>query len=656
MVDFRGLMNRIPRIDSARVIRGEIPSTLGEGRILWIGRIGSFGVVTPVDGARQPMSDLEFHAAAIHTALRGQGLKTLPIVLQFALLWLSGSLSYLALRRHDPLRALAAVGLGSTLQGLAAWALLAGPGLVWPATLLAAAQAIGILVAQIDRYVELRDIIRLMVLDTGRHLPPHSVPADENSDATWQAVAALLGQYMQVKRSVFLTASMSGPQLAEAWCINCDFSAIREQRRDIRRYPYAQALRLEGPYQPSTRLFLNPEEQEIQFLVPLLAYGEVEGFWALALPSEGNHRQIEAALKSFALQIAEMLYARRIRPQPNAQSLRNQYFSSLTIWAALRTLRRHTGELDRNYRMLDALFDHLSAPSMIFNLFGHGVRQNPAMTDFLRRRALPARDLALTDLIQRMTGSTPETIQEALRRLLLHRERQIFRFDSASGHETRLALSPLALEAVSGPVDPDAPPRPFGLEGLLLEVEERIRQTSSLQNPGDPMGGEGPSDLITWTQELDRESLGSHASSAVSPAPILQGAIKQAEGLMAERSLELEQSGEPSRLLAHPQDLHQVFSSALLFIAEDARKGSVLQARWHRDDQHQHLTLANQGPGLPQAFFRSLLERDTALTTGSMRSLQASRRLLEAWQGRLEAGSDLGRGTWLTLSFLPAED
>lgn len=663
MVDFRGLLNRIPSIDSARVLRGEVPETLGTGKVIWIGRIGSASVVTPIDGARQPASDLEFHAAAIHTALRGKGMKTLPLVLQFALLWVAGGLAYLALRRHDPLRALAAVGVGSAMQGLAAWALLASPGLAWPAILLAAAQAAGILVAQIDRYVELRDIIRLMVLDTGRHLPPsHSAPADEDLNATWQAVAALLEQYMQVRRSVFLTASMSAPQLTEAWCINCDFSEIMEQRRDFRRYPYAQALRVEGPYQPSVRPFLRSVEGEIQFLVPLLAYGEVEGFWALALPSEGNHRQIEAALKSFALQIAEMLYARRIRPQPSAQSLRNQYFSSLTIWAALRTLRRHTGELDRNYRMLDALFDHLSAPSMIFNLFGHGVRQNPAMTAFLLRHAIPGRDLTLTSLIQRMTGSDPGTIQEALRRLLLHRERQVFRVGGSRGQEIRLTLSPLALETGSGSVDHDAPPRPFGLEGLLLEVEGRARfqETDGLQSPGDPTGGKEPSDLITWAQELEREPLqvsgGSHQPGPVSPTPVFQGALKHAERLMAERGLTLEQTGEPSRILAHPRDLYQVFRSALLFIAEDARKGSVIQVRWHQDGRHQLLTLTSQGPGLPQASFHSLLERDSALTTESLRSLQSSRRLLETWQGGLEAGSDLGRGTWLSMSFLPAED
>lgn len=689
-VDFRDLQNRIPRVEANRILAGEVPTALAGGKTLIIGRINASSVTTPLDGARSPVTDLEFHAAALNTLLHGRGLISLPMPLTFFLSALAAGLSYLRVRRRDPLRMIPMALLCVALQFGLGWGLLAGPGILWPAFPLLAAHALGMAISQADCFMEFRDALRLLVLDSGRHLSaPHRTAQEADSETDWGFIGPLLEQFLQVKRSVFLTRSGPGQGLAGEWALHCDFSAIREPRRDVRRDPFAQALKAGGPIRCADRDFLVPEPGEIQYLVPLTAYGDIEGFWAVALPAGGDPHGTGETLKAFALQIAEMLHARRIRTRKDVRQLRDEYYSSLTVWAALGAVQLHTGELDRNFRILDALFDHLSTPFLIYDLSGRVVRKNPAMQSLLAVRNVQGERASILELVHTLTGADREGIQFALRQVLLHRESQAFFSDPRGAAPLRVTLKPLAQETGIKAGPSDLALRPFGLEGLVLEVEDRPRvpQSEAIPAPMPPpalgiyeaplLSGDSiqvlpaspktlPEELRClddWTHEIEHQlellfSAAPHARLNALHAPeeadageAFRSALKRLDGLFSTRRIQVHTEGGPTGLpvTANSGDLPKVFSSVLNLLAEDARQDSVLHSAWGRQGGFLVLTLANEGHGLPRGVFQSVLDREGALETASLRSLMVSSRLLKSWGGRLESQSEFGQGTRVSL-------
>lgn len=670
-IDFRGLHNRLPKIEAARVLRGEMPDSLVRGKILLIGRVGTGSVVTPLDGARYPVTDLDFHAAALNTLVHGHGLRVLPGVLTFGLLILTATLFYLWLRTRDPLRAASIAILGTLLQACLAWALLEGTGTLWPAFPLVFVQLGAIAVAQLDRFVEMRDLLRLLVLDSGRHIPAVAkIDPEADPETYWGFIGTFLEQFLQVKRSVFLTRFNQDPRVAEVWAFRCDFSAIREQRRDYRREPYAKALKAAGPWISKSRPVLHPEPDEIQFLVPLVAYGDVEGFWAVSVPDHADLRAMEAALKAFSLQIAEMLHARRNQTRKNAQQLRDEYYSSLSAWSALRAVQRHTGELDRNYRMLDALFGRLSTPTAIYDLFGRVVRRNEAMAAFLAREDIPAEGVSLLELVHTLTGAERQEIQAALRQALLHRESQTFRSGGSSALPIRVTIQPLALDAESEVLPEDEPLRPFGLEGLVLELEEQPSASTVDLDTFRPEqawklvheGKLGLRELLDWTREMEHEQVirMAHRPDRADAYAAFQGALQHVDSFLLTRRLEVQAQGVPvaAHVTANDKDLAQVLGSVLYFLAEDARKDSILRATWKEEPGFQVLDIENEGHGMPQDAFQALMDKEGFLETASLRGLVASRRLLETWGGAMEAESEFGRGSRIRIRLrtLGAED
>jgi hypothetical protein len=643
-IDVRGLQGRLPRVEARRLLGGEISASLADGKVVWIARPTGREVTTPIDGARVPVTELEFHAAALDTVLRDSELALPPRLLTFGLLLLAGALSFAGLRNGDLGRAILVTLVAGVAQGLVAWLLLAWPGLLWPAVPLATAQAFGIMLAQLDRSREHRELLRLMVLDSGRHLPLLHEPSQEaDFGAYWSFIGSFLDQFLQVGRCVFLLRAGEEPRVSDAWAFRCDLSAIRERRRDFRREPYAQTLRTGGPVHLTDRLLLHPEPGEVQYLVPLIAYGHAEGFWAVGLPEQADYRDAETTLKAFGSQIAELLHARRSLSRTPSRELRKDYFVSLSTWAALRTLQRQTGELDRNYRILDALFATHSTPTLIFDLFGRVSRVNEPMTSLLSRRDIPLAGLALVDFLTTITGSGREEIRAALRTALLRGESQTFRVGGGDRVPCRVLLRPLALET-EAEVGPEAiVVRPFGLEGLVVEVHEGPESAAGDVAPAPahqkPLRGKALLQrLEEWTQELERGLLASPGSSRTGEQADLAEAL--------EIALEVRQEGRAGRelVVASPKDLPQVLASVLRLLGEDAEKDSALAADFGDEDDMRVLTLTNRGVGLPAETFQALLRRDRPLETASLRSLLAAWKLVEAWGGRMEAASEFGQG------------
>lgn len=655
-IDFRGLQGRLPRIEARRLLAGEVSASLADGKVVWIARPSGREVTTPIDGARVPVPDLELHAAALDTLLRGPGLAVPPRLLAFGLLVLAGAFSFARLRNSDLGRAVLAALLAGVAQGLIAWLLLAGPGVLWPAVPLAAAQALGILAAQVDRSREHRELLRVMVLDSGRHLPLLHQPSQEaDFGAYWSFIGSFLDQFLHVRRCVFLLRSGEEPRVSDAWAYRCDMSAIRERRRDFRREPFAQTLRTGGPVHLTGRLLLHPEPGEVQYLVPLIAYGHAEGFWAVGLPEQAEYRDAETTLKAFGSQIAEMLHARRSLARTPSRELRKDYFVSLSTWAALRTLHRQTGELDRNFRILDSLFSGHSTPTLIFDLFGRVSRVNEQMTSLLSRRDIPLAGLALVDFLMTVTGSDREEIRAALRTALLRGESQTFRVGGADRPPCRVLLRPLALET-EAEVGPEAiVVRPFGLEGLVVEVHEGPETGPADAAPAPavrkPLRGKALLQrLEEWTQELERGLAASpgvpQTGEQASLSESLEIALEETSDLLQSRRVEVRLDGLSGRdlVVASPQDLPQVLASVLRLLGEDAVKDSVIGADLEDEDGMRALTFTNRGIGLPAETFQALLRRDRPLETASLRSLTASWKLVEAWGGRMEAASEFGRG------------
>jgi hypothetical protein len=698
LIDFRDFNDRIPRVDARRVLSGGLISGMVKGRSVIIGFRPSSnapGIHTPMGGGSVSISPLEFHAAALDTLLRGKPIHDLGIYGLAVALFAFGLITFLTVFRSDLQKAVSFLIICLPLQVLLGWLSLAFLSLWWPVVSVLLVQWIMVASAQFRKAMYEKSVLGQLVLGTLVRTEHHIDPSLElEAEGYWDGVMAFVDQFLNMERAIFLERVPGDHRIAGVGAMNCRMDDIREQRRDFHREPYLSALSSGSPIIVEERLFLNPVSGEIQYLTPLVYLGDVQGFWAFGIQKDRVEElpQFEKVVKDFSLQIAEMLHHQRsVTLSGSAANHRGAYFASLNTRSAMQTLRRQIITMDQQCRIVESLFDRISTPTILYDLLGRLVRINASMSTLLIRLGKSPQGQSAVDFLTHLTRKDREAIKEDLQDLILFRKEISYTLHREKEGVFLVQVIPLVAPANSLLAESSTEPRPFGLDGIIIEMvdftefrrlqdlrqqklirmAEQIRQELGIfqMHTHPTLATESQSLMPTsgqmeeqlwrvaeWVEDFESALISRSEDDFSKPHPIevqppLMGAVKEVVRTLRRRRVEV-QVDQPDRrdlVLARPRELRLAFVHVLAYLAEDSVKDSKIHIEWGKNKGHLLIRFKNEGFGMPDERFQSLIGKGTSSELESIRNLAYANEALQRWGGRMTGRSDVGIGTQILM-------
>ena len=699
LINFNDGRDRLPKVSAARVLDDALIPELVAGRTVLIGRsadVNAPGIHAPNTYGKEPLSLLEFQGYALDTLLSGKYIHRIEPRWMFGMLLLTAFASLLIYQCVD-----VRMGGWFTLSLLVfywvvAWAQLHYLHIWIPVFELTLSQcALYLLVAR-HKVAENDGALRKLIIDGSNQFHEAAGTAHfYDSSEHWTQVITLVDQVLNLRRLIFLEKVDGDHRVREVKALNCSIDVIDERRRDYERTPYSTAIAEGGPIllqKSYLKPLENEEEEEDQYLVPLIFAGEVLGFWAFGITPEtaaASNRFLET-VAVFGNQIAEILYHRshwQEQQTKKTNPLRDLLSLEGGNQAALRV--RHLLELaQRRVSGLDAVFDSMDTAAIVYDLFGRVSHLNRRMESFMRDTEVPGYELTALDLLVRITDSDYRRARQLLREVVMENGQFHLPVSSLVGCSENFMLSVRAVACGDNQFTGDNSPAPFEISGLLFELinvsqlkgayvlkdefverfgQRMRRELGAIVLGSDLLQEKNVSirdknrtarvlrDKITAIVGLFNQArrymqvkvtgpgLGLYPVDATVPvASAMQALAGQAE----ERGVNfVTRVPEVISLVnAPPQELGRLMHSLLETLLNDAAENTAIEVAVEERDGTVSYRLKNTGFGIPNEHFQDFLFGGHEVVGEEFKDLHDAIQCVSEWQGTVAANSEVGSG------------
>ena len=693
LVDFTMEDGFIPLVKASRVLDQGLAPALVKDRIILIGeaqRPGIPGFTIPLRPA-QGISQLELQGYILHSALSNR-------FLEFSGFWVTalgvlilGLLSTL-LFQWMPSHISAVFAFAMCIFiGFVQWAGVKFGTTIIPAWELIVAQLANLLaVYQLQRNREEKTLSRI-IAKTNSRLTERVQPVNFNrAEDPWKKVLSLVNQQLNIKRSIFLEKVPADHRVREIEALNCSINDISERRRDYEREPYSSALEANAPVEPFRDYFEEVEEGEIQYMVPLNFGGFVLGFWALSLiPKKNWNRQaFENNVRSFATQIAELLYHRH-HWHNRILRLETPWRKLMSVEAGLNLHRELNNTVDLLEHRLDILEDVLNGLStavIVYDVFGQVLHTNSIIEHLAQENNVAVYKLTAMELLAQSNDIPLDEARNKLRYVTLKQQTLVQSSGLFSNRGSYLLyIRPLMIKST----DSTDQVQPFQIRGILFEFADltQIQQHDEIrQDIADQyfsqmrenlaMIGYAAEDIGTSTADNKTERLESiavklqqshqltdrveeelknqiHMREQTVPTnivPIITRLIEASEEAAGGKELTFEFQPPTSDSLnfVEPKTFEQLFSALLTLLIEDATHRSVLRVSIQNPDKNTLcISLANSGGGLPQEQLEHTLASHKSyldITDDPITQVSVLANQVPVWGGEVSLQSSIGKG------------
>ncbi len=603
---FTGPPQSLPRTTLQQVQSGELIQEAVKGRVALVGPVSSrfeARVVTPLTSPRVQISELEFHAYALDTLLRGSTIRTLPRSIEVglaALAWLCTLLTVAFLRLRGAL-------LFATIAILVLVALEIAllPLIHAQLPVVAIVIVIGgttLVVLQSKSRQEARDL-RSLVTSTTASLANRWVPEAPSGDkAFWRHLLAMVDQLMPLSRSILLVRVEDSDALRVAGTLRCAAEDVAERRRTLTRSPYLQARDPDTPY-PVTG-FLSPALPDEQVLMlPLTTSERLCGYWVFSLNSSrvSLHEPLVDALRRVAFEIAEEVLeygAKRDNPKGSVEGV--------GIYRDLKRLGDNLHAIDRHVRLSEQIFRGLRTPTVVFDIFGRTIAMNERMKSVLQTAGDPSLASA-PYLLEVLCHMQPEDARHVIVGIIF--EGHQFEHTAKAG-DGRYMLRAVAL------TDPDVVSSSHAMQsarGLQIELLP-IAEAEVL-----------PDRVDLWDA--------------------LERAVGRVASLPQFESLDFEMDGarELPLITARAQPLTEALAAIMQLLAEDATLPGTVTACVDEQGDELVLALYAKGYGVPPESLEAALCGPQSPASGPLRQIRALKDAAFS-SGSFNIESELGQG------------
>lgn len=413
-VNFIGRQAELATLPAELVRRGEVPAATFAGRVVVIGMRGErfvSSVPTPVG----PLSPAEIHAHLIHAVLERSVWRQAP---GWMLVILCGALALLGYAALPRLRTLVLVGnaavwavayVAAAYIGFAYYTILLPLGL--PLGTLVFAAASGTL---LERHRAEAQLARLVA----------AAIEHRSGERVW-AVDELLERFYATSRMYLTFRSSHVTMLAAGkWHVELrglgpsTLEEVIEQRRDIRREPYASAYATRRATW-SSRPFVDPALGCKTMLIPLLAFHRLLGFWLIHVDktaelSDADRRMAQLLAGQLALALEQGRIEQNLREARQVDASSDGYMPG-----AVAMLQHHSVAVFAQRAQQDRLVEHLPTGLLTASLWGDVVTVNVVMRRLLGMAGIERPDgMALGAILVRLLGVTDEAARVILRDIM----------------------------------------------------------------------------------------------------------------------------------------------------------------------------------------------------------------------------------------------
>lgn len=610
---FAGPPAALPRVSMEQVQTGKLIPEAVQGRVALVGPVSNrfeANVVTPLTTAQVKVSELEFHAYALDTLLRGSTIRTLSVPAEVSLVALAWLLSLVVASAVRFRRAMVIATLVVLLLIILEVSLLPLVRFHFPVTAIILVVGATVLSVLQSKSRQESTHLRSLLTTTSVALANRWAPgAPSEPAAFWTHLLAMVDHLLPLTRSVLLIRQNETDQLRVEGTLRCAPDAVLERRRDTRRPPFLQAQSADGS-SPAPQFFRDPGAQEVFLMQPLKVADRPVGFWVFGIDeSRINARPaLAGAFQRVADEMAEAIVEHWAKQDtaPHADEA-----------IADRDLQRLADNLraiDRHFQLSEHIFMGLRTPTVVFDVFGRTIAMNEQMKNVFQKSG----DLALASapyVLETLCHLAPESAREALAGVVF--EGHEFEHTASCG-EDRYMLHATALLEAPGAQTPGADRTVQGLQIELL-----------------PFGPTLPSSAA--------------AADQVDVWDALERAVGRIAAMPKFESLEIEMDGERQlpAISARPQSFTEAVGAAMRLLAEDASLPGTLFVAVRLNELESRrevlISLTAKGFGIPPDALHEALTGARVPASGPLRQIRTLRDTAFR-SGSIDIQSELGQG------------
>ena len=544
---------------------------------------------------------------------------------------------------------------------------------------------------------ELQDTLLAITAKTQERVIPVSFYQSEDP---WSQIVVLVNQTLNLNRLIFLERIPGDHRVREIKALNCNIDDIHEMRRDYERTPYSTAIKAKTPIRINTekRAFLkNTEDDEEQYLVPLIFGNEVLGFWALgvSLSQLNESSAFIQHISDYGRQISELLYYRQsFQNEQHNTSLLQRYFQISTQHSTKQLLNETVEVLNHRLDSLESVFHGITSSTILYDLFGRVIQMNYQMEKFIFERQIPAYDLTALDFINRTTGMEVSKVRQIIEQIIIEQRQFTLPLITEENEEHYYILIAKPLKASSEDEFSEIQSStPFQVIGILIELNDlnELKENIAIK--------EKINEYMLYKLKNNMESL-ILSDELLSDESINKEEYDQIKNLMHEKVNEtsnminqfyqyLHSDNNMLTFEMYPIDITQIVNQVstsmtregirdnikinkpesqimILVIAEvnaikgllrlllkilidDAIESSIIGIEMQNDENNIYLKLFNEGFGMPNSEFQDYLYSEEALLSKEFVKLKSYMQVVKKWGGEIQAQSNIGEGISFTL-------
>lgn len=508
-----------------------------------------------------------------------------------------------------------------------------------------------------------------------------------NSDSYWDYVASLITQMLSLNKVILLEKVEHDHRLFEIKSIGCDFSDISEQRRDYEREPYISAINAREPIVVKDRiLFKNLQEDEIQYVVPLLHSGQVLGFWIFTTNKATPNQVIsfQNIIESFSSEISELLY-QRLEWKLNQSNQKKSWFKFFSIISLSNTNKKIQETLtliEKRLSLLETVINRIENGIVLYDMFGRVYHINKNMQELLTSIEVLPFNITGEDLISNLCDLSTQKSKTIFRHASMQQEPFVLEVKKTlkEGHSFLIKGVSISKDDLGENFNDTFL---FDNYGILIEIiditsfkeqvdlkTEVIKETNSqLKEQLKPILEEIiaktddnihlkeqiDSFLFTFNKMEDIVSqdvfFGSKQYYPVDIKVYLQRVIKFLHQDLLDSLIETELNNKVNIGLAfvNPLNIQNILVWFMRFLIEDGIQDSKIYIDFEEEKHYVIIQMRNEGFGIPNDKFQEILLSNIEPDELIFKKLRESIKFIEKIGGKVISHSHHGEGVMFSV-------
>jgi CHASE2 domain-containing sensor protein/signal transduction histidine kinase len=703
LINFQGGEESLSKINIERILSKDVIPELVNNKAVIIGfgkEQNEIGLHTPATVSNEMISLLAFQAFALDTLLNNSQINRLSDSEKLVLFTLI-ALLVIGICTILEIKVLIWTNAGLTLLFIGFAIVALQRSCFWvPIVEMLSMQYILLILFFRQKMALESKAIRKMVINLALELQERTYPVSFfNSPDYWSQVIVMIDQLFTLTRLIILERVSGDHRIVEIKALRCTLTDIHEKRRDYEREPYLSSIKKNTLCVVQGYFKDQKTSSEMQYLVPLIFSGEVLGFLAFGVETKTVelNTNFNIMIQEFSEKISELLYQAQVWKELHGISSskwRNfKIFENESFF--YNKLYKSISFLDKHLLVLENVFNSLSTATILYDLFGRMIKLNNSMSTLLQAEGILPFNITVLDLVVAISNMGYEEARQCLQYTVMQNKNftvpakfskikdqcYVLRIRALS-HESRHAKSNLETNAS------------FVVNGILLELinisemgdhyktketliknifykmDESIKSMLAFsvslkdKKSSTEQGSEVMEDFFRKLSELEKFNVevedfiskelevGPEQLCPVDIVELTNVAIRKVSHVADVKKIKIIQVLSNIRSLVYGSSdlLVDLLTGCLTYLIEDAVENSELIVKLEEEGGTVTLSVKNKGFGIPKERFDNYFLGKEEASPQKLAEIFAMIPLVQDWGGELNAGCEVGVGTYFNLA------